>query len=567
MGKYVLDGLLGPGGVTETYLVHPEAKSGGQDDKADAPVELFALKLLRPDRVAEGRFTEVAARFVAAGRQLRDFHRPGFCRVVDLCHADALAYMVSEHVPGCDLGRLLETSQAEGKPGVHPLLVGLVGSEVARLLQVGHSAKPVFPHLGLSAQNVIVAASGEVTLVDAGVAASVRAITEQPPERWALVAPELRGVDVVLTPLPDRAAIAADLYSLGALMFLLLTGRAPSVPSSSSRSPVAVEEPEISGITGKLAAALRTLLSAEPEDRPADASVLVEWLAGDVVQVRERQRLIAQAVSATERGLRVSSIDLAAIASEPAPSTTKAPESQEVRPSTSRSAALDKPTHRLRTVALVFVGLVAVAWSGLGIWPGQPWQGTRSAAARLPRRQANAEMPNPVPPPSVETSAKRDDLPARPTVPSLLAQVAGHLIVETVPPGAMVWVDGVLEGKTFADIVVGEGSHRIVVIAPAHRMLREVVDTSHGAIIRRVLSRVPALLRGNGFVDVSCRTEGRYPVLVDGEETGSLCPATMLPTQSGRHTVGVFVPTAQRVLEVETTVEPGSRPASVSFSQ
>jgi hypothetical protein len=149
----------------------------------------------------------------------------------------------------------------------------------------------------------------------------------------------------------------------------------------------------------------------------------------------------------------------------------------------------------------------------------------------------------------------------------LLALVAGHLVVETVPPGAMVWVDGVLKGKTFADIMVGEGSHRVVVIAPGYRMLRDVVDTSHGTIIRRTLAEVPAALRGNGFVDVSCRTADRYPVLLDDEETGKLCPVSMLPTTAGKHTVGIFVPLERRVLAVEAMVEAGAKPAHVRFGE
>jgi hypothetical protein len=164
-------------------------------------------------------------------------------------------------------------------------------------------------------------------------------------------------------------------------------------------------------------------------------------------------------------------------------------------------------------------------------------------------------------------TATADDTSPAGQSAQVLALVAGHLVVETVPPGAMVWVDGVLKGKTFADVMVGEGSHRVVLIAPGYRMLRDVVDTSHGTIIRRTLAEVTAPSRGNGFVDVSCRTAERYPVLLDDEETGKLCPVRMLPTTAGKHTVGIFVPMERRVLAVEAVVEPGAKPADVHFSQ
>ncbi len=560
IGKYVLDGLLGPGGVTETYLAHAEGKPDGRADEA---VELFALKLLRTDRVAEEKLAEVAARFVAAARQLEGFHRPGFGRVVEVGGGDSPIYMVSKHISGCDLGRLSDASQAEGKPGVHPLLVGLIASEIARLLHVGHSAKPAFPHLGLSSQNVIVRSSGEVALVDAGITASIRSITEQPPERLALVAPELRGIDVVVSPPGERAAVAADLYSLGAVMVAMLTGHAPSVRLSRWGKPLSVDLPEIPGGSGKLAAALRTLLSLEPDDRPGDAAVLVEWLAGDVAHVRDRQRLIAEGVSATERGLRVSSIDLPIVSSEPVARTSAAPSELPMRPSGTRTASLEKPRPRRRPIVVGVGALAVVAGVALTVARHRP---RPVPATPVGPARANVETPQPAPPKPVFAATPDVMAPADPP-PPLLALVAGHLVVETVPPGAMVWVDGVLRGKTFADIMVGEGSHRLVVIAPGYRMLRDVVDTSHGTIIRRTLTEVPAPLRGNGFVDVTCRTADRYPVLLDDEETGKLCPVSMLPTTAGKHTVGIFVPLARRVLALEVVVEAGAKPTIVRFGE
>jgi len=150
---------------------------------------------------------------------------------------------------------------------------------------------------------------------------------------------------------------------------------------------------------------------------------------------------------------------------------------------------------------------------------------------------------------------------------SVLSRVAGHLIVETVPPGATVWVDGAIKGKTFADIVVGGGEHRIVLILPGHRMFRDVVDTSRGTIVRRTLLPVESPGHGNGFISVECRTTEAFPVLIDEKETGLLCPAKMVPTATGKHMVGIFVPPEGRAVLVETTVETGPKPAVVKFSE
>jgi serine/threonine protein kinase len=560
MGKYVVDGLLGPGGVTETYLAHVEA-----DAKPGASVELCALKLLRGDRVPEGSFARVAARFLSAGRQLRDFHRPGFCRVIDICEDPSATFVVSQYLPGCDLGRLLETCRAEGKQGVHPALAALLGSEIARLLHVGHSAKPAFAHLGLCLQNVIVAASGDVTLLDAGIAASLRAITEQPAERWALVAPELGGVDTGAAPLGERAAVAADLYSLGALLFLMLAG---SPPNPASETGATMDVPEIPGLTSRFALILRRLLSRQADDRPEDAATLAEWLGAEAGPVRERRRLIAEGIRAVEKGIRVSSPELPAILSEP----SRRPRALET-PIASTAGRSPTPSGRLRILGVVALAALACAAAVLIAfgWPAK--QDSCPLPRKVlegPRGSQNVEMPQPERQPSggpTGDNAVGGQATAAPQAPdSLLARVAGHLVVETVPPGAMVWVDGVFKGKTFADIVVGSGGHRVVVIAPGHRVFRDVFDTSNGIIIRRTLPEIPPPVRGNGFVEVGCRTADRFPVLLDDEETGLLCPAR-LATSSGKHTVGIFVPSEQRTVAVETTVGAGSSPAKVVFSQ
>ena len=148
----------------------------------------------------------------------------------------------------------------------------------------------------------------------------------------------------------------------------------------------------------------------------------------------------------------------------------------------------------------------------------------------------------------------------------MLSRIVGHLIAETVPPGATVWVDGVVKGKTFADIVVGPGSHRIVLTAPGYRMFRDEVDTGRGAIIRRNLVPVPPPTHGSGLLRVECQTVGKYPILLDDEETGLLCPSLQVPATPGKHAVGIFLPGVRRVISVDVTVEPGGRPAVARFA-
>jgi hypothetical protein len=344
---------------------------------------------------------------------------------------------------------------------------------------------------------------------------------------------------------------------------------------------------DLPGVSSNLGAALRTLLSSEYEDRPESAAVLVDWLASGVDAARDRRQLIAEGLRTAEKGWVRASEALLAIASIASIASIEAPPPREppriktpgtasgtadgARVANVRVAAV--PSRRLgiaRSVALaVVLAVVGVgAMAVMGRWPGRKQtshirdrnQGSRASAEPRPSASNAA---------GESSQAEADESPQAPEPTlgeSVLARVAGHLIVETVPPGAAVWVDGVIKGKSFADIVVGEGGHRIVLIAPGHRMFRDVVDTSHGTIIRRTLVPVDPPTRGNGFLDVDCRTAGKFPILLDDEETGLLCPAKLVPTKPGKHMVGIFVPQERRTILVEATVEAGAKPSAVKFS-
>jgi hypothetical protein len=552
MGRYIAEGLLGPGGVTETYLAR--LAEGTEEAKS----QLFALKLLRRDRVAETALPEVTRRLVAAGEQLHGFRRPGFGKVVDFCDEVGSAFIVSEYVPGLDLARLTAISQADGRAGVVPGLAALLGAEIARLLHVGHVAKPSFPHLGLSPSNVTVTEAGEVVLLDAGISASLRSLTEQPAERWWFVAPELRGVDVGAAALGERQGVAADLYSLGALLVFLLTGQPPGAAAEGSADVGQVAAPELASVSSQLTAVVRRLLATDPEDRPESAAVVVEWLSGGVDGTRERQRRIAEAMRAAEEEARRLAA-LRAQQNQPAAITLPATASAGNGP-----AGGSGRSGRWLLWALVSLVLSVGASSALFLgWPAMPGSGRHAETMTGRPGEATEPGPGKLAPPRLALGL---DEPT-PTRERILSHLAGHLVAETVPPGATVWVDGVAKGTTFLDVIVGPGRHRVALTLSGYRGFRDMLDTTRGAIIRHNLVAVPLSARSGGFIRVECGTVGKFPILIDDEETGQLCPSLAVPTTPGKHMVGVFLPGEKRVVSVAVTVEAGGKPAMARFSE
>jgi hypothetical protein len=548
MGRYVVEGLLGPGGVTETYLARLSDDAGASD-------RLFALKLLRRDRVPESVFPEVARRFVAAGQRLRGFQRPGFGKVVDVSDEGEATFIVGEYFPGHDLERLLALSCAEGRGriGVAPELAGLLGAEVARLLQVAHTAKPSFPHLGLAPRNVMVSEDGEVVLLDAGIAAAIRPLTEQPPERDWFLAPELRKGDAA-----GIRGSSADLYSLGALLHYLIAGRPPGerlAGSSGASAP-----PSLPELSPRLSAVLRGLLAERPEDRPEAAGAVVDRLSGGADSVRRRQRRIA-------RGLHQAEEEARAAAARQHDSGAP-PEIRVPRPADSMVAdalarampGLGRRRDRRRVWAATLFATAGVAVAAVSfVLSTGAGRGTASPASFAAATEPGAGR--------AQSSREAEISSAPPSRERILGHLAGHLVAETVPPGATVWVDGVSRGRTFADVEVGPGRHRIVLTLPGYRTFRQMVDTGPGAIIRRNLEALPPPKRGIGFVRVECQTMGKFPILLDDEETGFLCPELRLAAPVGKHTVGIYLPESGKVVSIPITVEPGAKTAIARFTE
>ncbi|MFD2467657.1 serine/threonine protein kinase [Amycolatopsis silviterrae] len=153
-----------------------------------------------------------------------------------------------------------------------PADAAVLGHAVAAALAGAHAAGVV--HGGVKPSNVLFRASGEPVLADFGVALR-QAFPRDPMESLEFLAPETLRTET----LDERT----DLYGLGALLHLALTGRPPlpgrlGEPAGERvlrvlRTPVpAIHEP---GVPVELSTVVGRLLAPDPANRPADAG----WVA------------------------------------------------------------------------------------------------------------------------------------------------------------------------------------------------------------------------------------------------------------------------------------------------
>ncbi len=249
----MLQDLLGRGSMGQVF--QGSVRSNG------FPV---AVKVLKPELISD---PEVIARFVQERSILTSVSHPNVVRVVDLVVEGETVGIVMELVQGYDLRHLLLQQ--------HTLPAGDAVYFVWQMLQglaAVHGAGII--HRDIKPENVLVdTSSGQlsVKLTDFGIArlSYGTQLTRQPS---LLGTPEYMAPEVA-----DMAPItaAADLYSIGIVLYEMLAGRTPFAgghPMAVLRRQMEQPPIPIPGSRTDLWALVEWLLAKDPRDRPSSAA-------------------------------------------------------------------------------------------------------------------------------------------------------------------------------------------------------------------------------------------------------------------------------------------------------
>lgn len=549
--------------------------------QVDGGATRAVLKVLFLDRSDEHVTRPAAERFLRAGRRCQEMAEPGIGRVVDVSDDPAAAFVATELVPGIGLARLLarlpRTSEVQDtKSALPPNVAAAVCAEIAQALHRAHSHHPALPHVGLAPGNVIVTADGAVTVLDFGLTASVRQDGLCPVEKWHYVAPELVGKEA--WSIPAEAAAAADLYALGALLYFLLTGRPQGSPETAGsvtelarrrRQPLTFP----TGLPDGLVHVARLLTSIDPADRPRSAKAVAELLRAESQNGPLDHALRALGVfppPTAEDG----------VSPKPGPATTPGPRplprsSVGGRASSRRDARVGRLAglrlphrRRVRTMVVASAVLLAALGTYFELRSRGPHPAPKVAPTESPPHRRTPELPIGPAVPAAPHADPEVPGPGHGYVPDpdrTPVRLPGHLFIDTSPSQAAVWIDGTLRGNTPVDLEVGPGVHRMVAVKAGYRMWLAVYDTSRGEFARREFQAASPPIAGDAFLDVRCPVANRYPLILDDEETGLLCPVDRLPVVSGKHTVGIFVPARRANVTSSVVVPRGRQPLRVDL--
>jgi serine/threonine-protein kinase len=197
-----------------------------------------------------------------------------------------------ECVEGRTLAELLaENGRVDPDRTVDLILQACAGLEHA------HAAGLV--HRDIKPQNLLVRDDDTLKIVDFGIARPVDGTQ-------LTLAGTILGTAAYLAPeqaLGERVTAAADLYSLGAVTYELLSGRPPYEFESLAELPVKQREgppPPIDGVSQELQDVVRRCLAPDPEDRPGSAASLAHELAQASPEPPTESLPTAEVTAATE---------------------------------------------------------------------------------------------------------------------------------------------------------------------------------------------------------------------------------------------------------------------------
>ena len=257
-GPYRLVRLLGQGGMGAVYL----------GERVDGELQQsVAVKFL----AAGDRRPGWRDRFLTERQILASLNHPSIVRVIDAGHTeDARPYLVMEYVDGIPIDRY--AAKLDLRERLRLFLSVCDG--------VSHAHRRLIVHRDLKPSNILVDASGQPKLLDFGIAKLLESSRDATLTAERLLTPAYASPEQIRGELQTTAT---DIYSLGAILYKLLTGRSPHESATGTSQAMdivagkkAIAPPSAlnSDVPTDLDCVVRKALRPEPEERYVSADAL-----------------------------------------------------------------------------------------------------------------------------------------------------------------------------------------------------------------------------------------------------------------------------------------------------
>ena len=524
LGHYRIISLLGRGGMADVYRA--------EDERLGREV---ALKAVPPEFARDPERVERFEREVRAAARLT---HPNIVTVYEFGQGAGQHFYTMALMPGGDLKARIR-AHPEGMPAA---AARAVAAAMARALDYAH--RQGFVHRDVKPENILFGEDGAPQLTDFGIARAMSSGTRMTATGMSIGSPHYMSPEQARGQAVDGRS---DLYSLGVVLYEMLTGRVPFDAADTLAVAYAHVNDPVPELPKELAAwqpVLDRLLAKSPDDRFGSAAELAKILASDAPAQAPATRLMP----------------------------TGRDHGSPARPQEPATRLADAPNPQRKTLVAVAGGaLLALAVVGIGYVALQDAAGPErrssnggggSAAvqpapvqtAPIPTRPSDPRNPFEVEDREEEPSNDRGgdtdarltapspppapaEPPSPPAAPEPVLGGGALLVVETTPPGAEVLVDGELVGETpleRADIRAGV---REVTLRHPHYATVRIPDRNFDDGVALRVERV--LTRGAGRLTVTATPRDAW-VEVDGQRLAERTPVTLedLPAGTVQLTVG-----------------------------
>ena len=263
--RYKIDSQVGTGAMATVFKAY--------DNRLQ---RIVALKILH-DHLSSN--SELKLRFEQEAKLAARIDHRNIVRTYDFgVNKNNQLFIVSEFVDGRSLTVAMRQYKNDSKKALHPTLAALVALEVAHGVEAAHQHSVI--HRDLKPDNVLVSLQGEIKLTDFGVARPFDSSMTQVGQfigSLTYASPEqIKG-----EPLDARS----DIFSLGVMLFELLTGRLPFRSSNPTDLALKISKANVEplsqlvpNIPAELDMIVRQCLRADPNERPQNASNIVVQL-------------------------------------------------------------------------------------------------------------------------------------------------------------------------------------------------------------------------------------------------------------------------------------------------